>query len=253
MPSTTPNFGFEYPLSSDNLSDGAQSIQDFATTADTSFADLLGGTTGQYLAKTTNTNMDFTWTTLPSIPLQFPIPGSGYYTSNRQFTVHTDLDVEVPGANEGACLPVYFSQPTTLDRIAIECTVAQAATTVRLGIYDDDGTAGAPGTLILDAGTVSTATIGVKEITISQQVSGLVYLVYYNAALNVEFRCTRRGTAGTNGMNILQWQSANTEPFATSQPYWRRTGTGSLPNPAAATLTSANPQRGSIILAVRSA
>lgn len=59
MPSTTPNFGFEYPLSSDNLSDGAQSIQDFATTADTTFADLLGGTTDQILAKNSNTNMDF--------------------------------------------------------------------------------------------------------------------------------------------------------------------------------------------------
>ena len=65
MPSTTPNFGFEYPLSSDNLSDGAQTIQDFATTADTSFADLLGGTTGQYLAKNSNTNMDFVWSDLP--------------------------------------------------------------------------------------------------------------------------------------------------------------------------------------------
>lgn len=59
MPNTTPNFGFEYPLSSDNLSDGAQSIQDFATTADTTFADLLGGTTDQILAKNSNTNMDF--------------------------------------------------------------------------------------------------------------------------------------------------------------------------------------------------
>jgi hypothetical protein len=61
MPSTTPNFGFEYPLSTDNLSDGAQSIQDFATTADTTFIDLKGGTSNQLLAKNSNTDMDYKW------------------------------------------------------------------------------------------------------------------------------------------------------------------------------------------------
>jgi len=61
MPGNTTNFGFEYPLSTDNLSDGAQSIQDFATLADTTFVDLKGGTTNQILAKQSNTNMDYQW------------------------------------------------------------------------------------------------------------------------------------------------------------------------------------------------
>ena len=64
MPGATSNFGFEYPLDTDALADGAQEIQNFAETADTTFADLLGGTTGQVLAKNSNTGMDFVWSTL---------------------------------------------------------------------------------------------------------------------------------------------------------------------------------------------
>lgn len=65
MPST-PNFGFTYPLGSEPLADGAGDIQDFATTADTVFADLLGGTTGQALTKASNTDMDFVWANFPN-------------------------------------------------------------------------------------------------------------------------------------------------------------------------------------------
>jgi hypothetical protein len=61
MPGNTPNFGFEYPLDTDNLSDGAQSIEDFATLADTTFVDLKGGTSNQLLAKNSNTDMDYKW------------------------------------------------------------------------------------------------------------------------------------------------------------------------------------------------
>ena len=35
----------------------------FGQAVDTDFADLLGGTTGQVLSKTTGTDLDFTWTT----------------------------------------------------------------------------------------------------------------------------------------------------------------------------------------------
>jgi hypothetical protein len=63
MATTTPNFGWNVPTSSDLVKNGATDIETLGDSIDTSMGDLLGGTTGQVLAKTSNTDMDFTWTT----------------------------------------------------------------------------------------------------------------------------------------------------------------------------------------------
>jgi hypothetical protein len=55
------------PTSSDLVTDLPADFEVFGQAVATSLADLLGGTTGQVLAKASNTNMDFTWSTL-SIP-----------------------------------------------------------------------------------------------------------------------------------------------------------------------------------------
>ncbi len=58
---TSPLFGWEEPDDSDLVKDGAAAIRTLGNAIDTSMGDLLGGTTGQVLAKASNTNMDFTW------------------------------------------------------------------------------------------------------------------------------------------------------------------------------------------------
>jgi hypothetical protein len=58
---TTTNFGWETPDDTDLVKDGALSIRTLGSSIDTSFVDLKGGTTGQVLAKATNTDLDFTW------------------------------------------------------------------------------------------------------------------------------------------------------------------------------------------------
>lgn len=63
MATTTPNFGWAVPTSTDLVKDGAVAIETLGDSIDASLVDLKGGTTGQVLAKATNTNMDFTWTT----------------------------------------------------------------------------------------------------------------------------------------------------------------------------------------------
>jgi hypothetical protein len=63
MATTTPNFGWAVPTSTDLVKDGAVAIETLGDSIDASLVDLKGGTTGQVLAKTTNTDMDFTWTT----------------------------------------------------------------------------------------------------------------------------------------------------------------------------------------------
>ena len=49
------------PVSTDLVTDLPADFEVFGQAVATSMADLLGGTTGQFLSKTTNTDMDFTW------------------------------------------------------------------------------------------------------------------------------------------------------------------------------------------------
>jgi len=60
MPSTT-NFGWTTPADTDLVKDGAAAIRTLGNGIDTSFLDLKGGTSGQVLAKNSNTDLDFTW------------------------------------------------------------------------------------------------------------------------------------------------------------------------------------------------
>lgn len=61
MATTTPNFGWPVPTSTDLVKNGATAIEALGDAIDASMADLEGGTTGQVLAKASNTDMDFSW------------------------------------------------------------------------------------------------------------------------------------------------------------------------------------------------
>lgn len=63
MPTTTTNFGWTVPSDTDLVKDGAAAIRTALGGVDTSLVDLKGGTTGQVLAKQTNTDLDYTWVT----------------------------------------------------------------------------------------------------------------------------------------------------------------------------------------------
>lgn len=60
---TTTNFGWETPDDTDLVKDGAAAIRTALGGVDTSFVDLKGGTTGQVLAKASNTDLDYSWAT----------------------------------------------------------------------------------------------------------------------------------------------------------------------------------------------
>lgn len=189
MPALTPNFGFEYPLSNDPLADGAQTIQDFATTADTALADLKGGTTGQALFKNSNTDMDFIWS---SVTTNIGVPSaSGYYYNGIYDTVSDITAVEDTTYYQLFYVPI----STTFDRIAVRSGAAHSGTsTIRMGIYNMG--AAVPTTVLLDAGTASvSATNTVAEITINQTLAQ----GWYWLAANVQTR------TGTQQMKFGGW------------------------------------------------
>jgi hypothetical protein len=75
-------FGWEEPDDTDLVKDGAAAIRTLGNAIDTSMGDLLGGTSGQILAKNSNTNMDFTWITndigdITAVTASSPLTGGG--------------------------------------------------------------------------------------------------------------------------------------------------------------------------------
>ena len=58
---TSPNFSWPEPDNTDLVKNGALAIRTAVDAIDSSLVDLKGGTTGQVLSKTSNTDMDFTW------------------------------------------------------------------------------------------------------------------------------------------------------------------------------------------------
>jgi hypothetical protein len=61
MSNPTSNYGWQMPTATDLVTDLPADFEVFGQAVDTSLVDLLGGTTGQVLAKASNANMDFAW------------------------------------------------------------------------------------------------------------------------------------------------------------------------------------------------
>lgn len=65
----TTNFNWETPDDTDLVKDGAAAIRTLGSAIDTSLVDLKGGTTGQVLAKNSNTDMDFVWSSVDPLTI----------------------------------------------------------------------------------------------------------------------------------------------------------------------------------------
>jgi hypothetical protein len=80
MATTTTNFGWDIPQSTDLVKDGATAIAALGQDIDTAFVDLKGGTTGQVLSKASGTDLDFTWIEQDDTTLSFNAQTGTTYT-----------------------------------------------------------------------------------------------------------------------------------------------------------------------------
>ena len=97
MATTTTNFGWDIPQSTDLVKDGATAIAALGQDIDTSMMDLKGGTTGQVLKKASNTDMDFTWIEQDDTTMSFNAQTGTTYT-----LVAADVNKWVTASNASA-------------------------------------------------------------------------------------------------------------------------------------------------------
>lgn len=130
--------------------------------------------------------------------------------------------------------PILIVEAVTVDRITCEVTATGASSVFRMGIYSDSATRpGYPGALLLDAGTVDSATgTGVKEITISQLLSpGL----YWLAGVAQGGAPTMRGT----NEPFMPMGGYGESSASTARRCWVQSSVSAgLPNPHSTTLNS---------------
>lgn len=143
MATTTTNFGWDIPQSTDLVKDGATAIAALGQDIDTAFVDLKGGTTGQVLSKASGTDLDFTWIEQDDTTLAFNAQTGTTYT-----LVAADLGKLVTLSNaSGITLTIPPSVFTTGNIINIQqigagqVTMAQGA---GVTITSTGGTASAP-------------------------------------------------------------------------------------------------------------
>ena len=97
MANPTTYFGWVMPTATDLVTDLPADFGVFGQGVDTSMQGLLGGTTGQVLSKTSNTNMAFTWIEQDDTTLSFNAQTGTTYT-----LVAADLGKLVTTSNAAA-------------------------------------------------------------------------------------------------------------------------------------------------------
>jgi hypothetical protein len=279
MATTTPNFGWPVPTSTDLVKDGATAMEALGDAIDTSMVDLKGGTTGQVLAKASSADMDFSWTSpnpgdITAVTAGTGISGGGtsgdVTITNSMATAITTKGDLVPGTGSG-----------TFARLAAgsngETLVADSSTST--GLRYTAGTVQANPVLnsamqVWQRGTsvaISASTRGYTadrwETTLGSGQASTISRQLTNDTTNLPAiqYCTRfqrnSGQTGTAGIPFVNtFESINSVPFAgktvTMSFYARKgadwsptssiltnyviTGTGTDQNPITASFTGAN-------------
>ncbi len=127
-------------------------------------------------------------------------------------------------------LAPFEARSGTIDVVAVEVSTLGASSTVRLGVYADNGN-GRPGALVADYGTVATTSTGVKTIDVNTTV--IPGRTYWFAIASQGGTAATLKTLYANpvGEKFIQMGTATPTSLAQVSQYYQSSVSGALPNP----------------------
>jgi hypothetical protein len=133
--------------------------------AESEDVDVSGGLSGNVLGYD-----GATWNPIDFAPVAFPrylVQSNALWFGSAATSIANPASVSPP-TNSLRFAPIMIPVDCIVNGIAVTVGVAgSAGSTVRLGIYSDSN--GVPDSLVVDAGTVGTSSVGVKTISISDE------------------------------------------------------------------------------------
>lgn len=151
-----------------------------------------------------------------------PVTGSALWVGPRTGTGSRVFPTETLYA-----VPVILAASATLIRIGIEVTSAgTTGSLIRLGIYADSGE-NSPGSLLLDAGTVSGESTGFPNLTIAETLApGIYWLSAVGQGTPATEPTLRSAEVSPANLSLPQGSGVDNVPYAG----WKNAGvTGALP------------------------
>lgn len=196
MANPTTNFGWQMPTATDLVTDLPADFEVFGQAVDTSLVDLKGGTTGQVLSKTTNTNMDFTWITPQVGDITAVTAGTGISGGGTGGDVTVTNSMATAYTTKGDLVPATGSAAFARLGVGANDTVLTADSSTATGLKWATPAGGGGLTLI------STTNLTGSSVTLSS-ISGsykhlqiLIKNAFSSAVDNVFIRCN--GDTGSN-------------------------------------------------------
>ena len=213
MATTTPNFGWPVPTSTDLVKDGATAIEALGDSIDASLLDLKGGTSGQVLSKNSNTDMDFTRVT----------SDDANAIQNTIVDAKGDL-ITATAADTPARLAVGTNgQVLTADSTAATGLKWAAAAAGGMTSIASGSLTGGSLALTSISGTYKNLQLVLRDVRLSTSAT-----INWTANSITSYTALQQATASTTGTSVQHYSSVAGTAVPTQYDAWSNTGDGVL-------------------------